>query len=83
MRLHFPFAVVSGCKHKTGPTQEMEQFSIYYVVGTCLYVYVEVDHTCVLSCLLPMLIMMMMMMMMINIYYYYFYYYGVGCGGGG
>ena len=61
----------------------MEQFSIYYVVGTCLYVYVEVDHTCVLSCLLPMLIMMMMMMMMINIYYYYFYYYGVGCGGGG
>ena len=44
-------------------------------------VYVEVDHTCVLSCLLPMLIMMMMMM--INIYYYYFYYYGVGAGGGG
>ena len=83
MRLHFPFAVVSGCKHKTGPTHEMEQFSIYYIVSTCLYVYVEVDHTCVLSCLLAMLIMMMMMMMMINIYYYYFYYYGVVDGGGG
>ena len=82
MRLHFPFAVASGWKHKTGPAHEMEQFSIYYVVGTCLYVYVEVDHKCVLSCLLPMLIMMLMMMM-INIYYYYFYHYGVVDGGGG
>ena len=45
----------------------MEQFSIYYVVGTCLCVYVEVDHTCVLLCLLLMLMMMMMMMIMIII----------------
>ena len=83
MRLHFPFAVVSGCQHKTGPTQEMEQFSIYYVVGTCLYVYVEVDHKCVLLCLLPMLIMMMINIYYYYYYYYYFYYYGVGGGSGG